>query len=331
MRVTPALDTLASFTICNPANPDFIQTDPAMTFDGENYVVVWADEKLGTPNVFHTTVARVTPQGVVLDTGTFVTPSPAGSESRPNVASDGERSLVVWSRSSAGVFGRFVNANGQPEGEVVTFATGQSGGPNLAFGRENYLVVWFVGVYPSLELFGHLVSPGGSIIGDLITVATGPDCHRWADVVFDGTNYLVVWQTGDNETGQTLYGQFVATDGSLVGTRFRICDNTSLKRWWPAVAVSDSNFLVAWGQGTDSDVYANVDAVVTGIHETAEPVCRLQRPVPTLLASELRSLGKTTGAVYDATGRKTGTSSIKPGIYFVKTESRPPLKTIIVR
>jgi hypothetical protein len=53
VRVTPDLDTLNTFYVCNPAEDSLMETDPVVTFTGENYLVVWSDEKYGPSNVFH--------------------------------------------------------------------------------------------------------------------------------------------------------------------------------------------------------------------------------------------------------------------------------------
>ncbi len=329
VRVTPSLDTLGTFVICNPAEPDLIQGDPAVAFDGENYVVVWADEKHGTSG-YHTTVARVTPQGAVLDSGVRVSPTIGASEYRPNVAFDGERCLVVWYRSGTGIFGRFVDSAGRPEGDVITFATGGGGGPDLAFDGINYLVTWFTGTYPDLELHGRLVSRQGTLIGDQISIATGSGCHRWADVVFDGTNYLVVWQAGNNSDGQAIHGQFITTGGALAGERFRISDSTGNRRWWPAMAVSNSNFLVAWGQGSVTDIYGNVDALVTGVAEGPAARSRARGPGPTVFSGDLVPTDPGPHVVYDALGRRVPAGRLRPGVYFVEGDNRTARKAIRV-
>jgi GNAT superfamily N-acetyltransferase len=94
-------------------------------------------------------------QGVALDTGVCISASSGVSEYRPNIACDGERCLVVWYKSSTGIYGRFVNREGLPEGNVLTVASNGTGGPNLAFDGTNYLVVWFTGAYPDLEIYGR--------------------------------------------------------------------------------------------------------------------------------------------------------------------------------
>jgi hypothetical protein len=178
---------------------------------------------------------------------------------------------VVWPKSSGPIYGRFINSQCQPEGSIFTIASYPAGGPDIAFDGTNYLVVWFSGLYPSLELHGHLVSTQGTLVGSPIDIALGSGCHRWADIVFDGTKYLVIWQTGENNAGQKMYGQFIGTDGSHIGDVFMICDNTYQERWWPAIAVADSNFIAVWGQGSGSscNIWGNVDVPITGIHEGA--------------------------------------------------------------
>lgn len=319
------MDTINSFEIC----PKFlIQTYPAITFDGQNYIVVWSDNNFGGSS-YYVAAARVTPDGVVLDTGACISNGTGSSEYRAKIAYDGNRCLVVWPKSSGPICGRFLNSQCQPEGSVFTIASAPSGGPNIAFDGTDYLVVYFVGTYPTLELYGQLVSMQGALVGSPIPIALGNECHRWADIEFDGTNYLVVWQTGLNNAGQKIYGQFIGTDGSLVDSTFMICDNTYQERWWPAIAVSDSNFIATWGQGSGSacNIWGNVETPVTGteedpghtIHDTG--LSLTAKPNPFSQYTEIRfmmqdagnmelelrnsnfEMGQHTLKIYDATGR----------------------------
>jgi len=310
VRVTPDLDTLGAFYICNIPDDTFLQTDPVITFTGENYLVVWSDEKYGPSNAFHPFAARVTPAGVVLDSGVKVSTSSA-YEYRPNVADDGVRSLVVWSASSNGSYGRFVNRDGLPEDSPFQIAPGTASGPNLCFGDSNYLVAWHAGSYPALELYGRLVSRQGTL-GDQFPIATGPDCYRWSALAYDGERFLVVWMSGLNNEPETIFGQFIATDGSLIGDRFEISGASAIQRWWPALAFSDSNCLVAWEQGTSRDVYGNVDVLVTGVAE----------PSPAPVTQTGRRSSVVSGclpdriSLYDALGRHS--QALKPGVYFTR-------------
>ena len=318
MRVTPSLDTLGSFEICEPPDDSFIESEPVIVFDGTNYVVAWSDEKYGPSNTYHPFVARVSPEGTVLDSGIKVSTSSV-AEYRPNIVDDGQRSFVMWAGSSRGCYGRFVNRDGMPEGDVVTIATGTASGPDAAFGDSCYLVVWHTGTYPTLELYASLLSRTGELVGSTIPIATGPDCQRWADVVHDGENFLVVWQTGLNNEASTIYGQFVGDDGSLVGTQFAICGNEPQQRWWPCVAASDSNFLVAWEQGASArDVWGNIDLPVTGVAKAGDSPA-IAPAGPTMFAG---GPGPGSFQVFDALGRRV--SGIRrPGTYFALLRGRP--------
>ncbi len=322
MRVTPDLDTLSTFYICNPTEDSFIQTDPVVTFTGENYLVVWSDEKYGPSNAYHPFAARVTPAGVVLDSGVKVSTS-SSYEYRPNVADDGERSLVVWSRSSNGSYGRFVNREGMPEGNVFQLAPGTASGPNLCFGDSDYLVVWHTGAYPTLELHGRLVSRQGEL-GDPFAIAMGSGCQRWAAMAYDGQRFLAVWMSGLNNEPETIFGQFIATDGSLVGGRFPVSGTSAIMRWWPALAFSDSNCLIAWDQGTSRDVYGNLDVLVTGVTEPS-PVSATRRDQrPSVVSGSLPGRA----CVYDALGQRS--QALKPGVYFTR-EAGETSKVLRVR
>ncbi|MBM3331634.1 hypothetical protein FJY68_07270 [candidate division WOR-3 bacterium] len=323
VRVTPDLDTLNTFLICNIADDSFIQSDPTVTFTGENYLVVWSDEKYGPSNAYHPFAARVSPAGVVLDSGVRVSTSSA-YEYRPNVADDGERSLVVWSGSSNGSYGRFVNREGLPEDGAFQIAPGTASGPNLCFGDSNYLVVWHQGTYPALQLYGNLVSRQGDLVGSTIPIAADGGCHRWANVAYDGSRFLAVWMSGENNLPETIFGQFIAKDGSLLGGRFPVSGTSAVQRWWPALAFSDSNCLVVWEQGTSRDVYGNVDVPVAGIAEPPQAPAAREQPRPSIAVS----IPYGRALVYDALGRRS--EALKPGVYFTR-ESGKTGKAIRVR
>ncbi len=325
MRVTSDLDTLNTFYICNRAEDSLIESEPVLTFTGENYLVVWSDEKYGPSNVYHPFAARVTPAGAVLDSGTKVSTSGA-SEYRPNVADDGERSLVVWSGSSNGAYGRFVNRAGRPEDDVFQIAPGTASGPNLCFGDSCYLVVWHTGTYPVLRLYGSLVSRRGELIGSTIPIAVDSGCNRWAAVAYDGHDFLTVWMSGENNLPETIFGRFVATDGSLVGDRFAVSATSPVIRWWPALAFSDSNSLVAWEQGTSRDIFGNVDVMVTGVAEQSSPPVSAKRPGPTVLSS-----APGTGPIYDALGRRVSAGLLRPGVYFSGPAGTAPARVVKTR
>jgi hypothetical protein len=210
---------------------------------------------------------------------------------------------------------------------MFVIASAPAGGPNIAFDGTNYLVVWYSGTYPALQLYGQLVSTQGALIGSQISIALGAGCHRWADITFDGTKYLVIWQTGENNAGQKIYGQFIGTDGAHIGDTFMICDNTYEQRWWPAITAADSNFIAVWGQGYGSacNIWGNVDVTITGVNEAREytihdtGLTMSVTPNPSTKQTQIRLMIHDSGfmmgnlklGIYDACGRLVKTLNLE--------------------
>ncbi len=279
-------------------------------------MVVWSDEKFGT---YFATAARISPSGAVLDTGICVSTGVGSYEYNPKIAFDGNRCLAIWPKSGL-IQGRFITSSGLPEDTVFNIASGASG-PAIACDGNNYLVAWFVGTYPNLDIKARLVSPTGTLIGPEITITTDADCNRWPDVIFDGYQYVVVWTKGANSpSSQYVWAQGIASDGSLISGNFLISNNTAGQRWFPAIAASDSNYLVTWGQaGPTSDIYGNIDQGMLGIEEGKS--YRSVEIEPVTATFTCRSLSEFFDAgyqVYDILGCEVTRGSDRPGIYFVK-------------
>lgn len=332
MRVTPNMDTLGSFEICNPSNPDLIQTYPSAVYNNENYIVAWSDEKFGGV-YYYICVSRVAPGGAVLDTGVCITNGSGSSEYYPKIDFDGSRCLVVWQKSGI-VQGRFINSSGLPEGNVFMIAAGGAGGPSIAYDGTNYLVVYQAGTWPNYNIYGQFVSPQGTLVGSQFTIALdNNDTLRWPDITFDGSDYLVVWMSGPNSPGPNyIHGQGVAVDGSLIGNNFMISDNSNTTRWWPVLAASDINYLVVWGQNTVSDIYGNIDTPLLGIEEDyTQDNTDMQFYTKTILSGPLHVPENINYVIYDASGRRVEKNQLKPGVYFIEIDGYIRQKIVKIR
>jgi len=320
VRVTPDLDTLGSFVICN--NPGG-QVDPAVVFNGENFLVVWSDPAYDrSPGIV---VARVTPQGAVIDSGIQISEGDAS----PDISFDGTRSLVVWSEEFLGVQGRFVNNSAQPEDTVFTIAriAATSTEPKIAFANGVYLVVYadFCTTGISLDIYGQLVSSQGQLIGDAILIADGSAIQAYPDIDYDGTNFIVVW----SQDAHGVYGQFISTDGFLIGDQFQISQDTSYSKEYPGVAAGLDNYLVVWSEyRDDSDIYGNIDIEI-GIDE--ESTQEISYILPSIISGPLILDNKSKVIVYDVMGRAVNPDKLMPGVYFVITNSKAVQKVVKLR
>lgn len=329
VRVTPTGDTIGSFPICNRPNAQF---GPSITFDGTNFLCVWTDRSYSGTH-FWTVAARVTPQGAVIDSGNCIGSTAAYNEFYPDIAWDGNRSLVVWYHSfyePYGIFGRFVNSDALPEDTVLRIASTQQylyNFPKVAYGDSAYLVVWadVRNGYTDYDIFGQVLSLSGEHIGDRIVIATGSQNQRKPHLAFSGMHFLVVWI----EAG-LVYGQRISTNGQFIGSRFRISDATPFARSYPHISAGETNYLVVWCEerGTQCDIYGNVDVLLNLQEQRHAPVSECS--IPSVMTSSYASRQRHRYEFYDCAGRKIMNGTLSPGVYFVRYEQTMKFNKVVV-
>jgi hypothetical protein len=239
------------------------QSDPAVSFDGTNYLVVWTDGRADSTAVY---AARVTPAGEMLDGAGILIASGPADRFRPAVSFDGTNHLVVWEgrRSDAegsDVYGVRVSRAGVVLGSpfVVSFAGDGAEAPAVAFDGTNFLVVW--AGHRSVTgdgIYGARVSRAGVVLDRTpISVVAGALVEDPA-VTFAGTDFLVVWSTGDPGY-QDLRGARVGRSGAVLDDPSIAISTTRGAQVTPAVASDGSNALVVWSDGRAPNV-ANIYA-----------------------------------------------------------------------
>jgi hypothetical protein len=251
----------------------------------------------------------------------------------PDIAFDGSRCLVVWYNNDQpyGVYGRFLNGMGQPQGSVVNIAAVAAGynvNPGISFMSDQYLVVW-ADKRPGqsdLDICAQLVSTTGGLIGEKMCIATGPANQMYPQVCNDGAQFLVVWR----EASYAICGQWVSSNGFLMGEAFHISDSTSLYRFRAGVDASTTGFVAAWSEVRDDekDIYGST-GVVTGQVEESRG-CAGIRLEPTMTRGPLLLFGDEGVKVYDACGRRVNSPKVPCGIYYVEIDERIVYKVVKV-
>ncbi|MCK4940791.1 hypothetical protein KAS45_01750 [candidate division WOR-3 bacterium] len=330
VRVTPDCDTISSIEICTAP---YIQTNPAVVYNDGKFVVVWSDVRF-SQNYYWLVASCVDTAGVVLDTGYCIGAQAAQSECYPDVASDGSRCLVVWYcyHEPFGVYGRFVDENGQPDDTIITVASVQAGynlNPKIVFAGDRYFTVWADKRpgYSDLDIYGQSVSPEGQLIGDRINIATGSSNQMYPAVAYNGDRFLVVWR----EATMAVFGQWLDLNGTLIDDNFCVSDSTPYYRFDVGVGASATNFLVAWSEvhADERDIFGNTD-LVTGIEKTAQVLERTWHNA-TIFRGSLRLCGKERYTLYDVCGRKVTGVPGTSGIYYLTSEGKIVQKLIVFR
>ncbi|MEO0092100.1 MAG: T9SS type A sorting domain-containing protein [candidate division WOR-3 bacterium] len=200
------------------------QGEPAIAFDGTNYLVVWEDFR-NNPDTSDIYGARVGKNGTVLDpTGIPISTAPK-SQWSPKVAFDGTNYFVVWEDDRgdySDIYGARVNPNGnvlEPDGIIISSAQFWQSSPAIAFNGTEYLVAWQDWRTGVSDVFGTRVDTSGNVLdpdGFQISSSHTVIENLPIAVIFNGTNYIVVWTDERNSTSWDLYGAEVNTSGEVV-------------------------------------------------------------------------------------------------------------------
>jgi len=270
-RVTPAGIVLDPAGIPVSTATGF-QGEPAVTFDGTNYLVVWTDLRNGDSDIYG---ARVTRDGAVVDTSGLALVAIAAEQTAPAVVYDGANVLLVWEDTRSDVFGDIYGTRVTSQGAVldsagfpISSATQWQGSPAIARGDTDVMVVWHdTRVSYFADVYGARVTSTGEVLDPAGIGISTLDNYQWfPKVAFDGTSYLVVWQ--DEHGHGLICGGRVGSDGSVLDPQgFPI--GAGERQSSPAVAFDGTYYATVWNDvrtgPSDQNVYGarvNGDGVV---------------------------------------------------------------------
>ena len=244
-------------------------------FDGTNYLVGIQGNQTSNNNVTAQLVSGTTGNLV----GSRISTGRTGGA--PSVAFDGTNYLMVWPDDATNpndiLTGQLISTTGQLVGSRFTISQSINDGGPVIFDGSNYFAVWTVETVPgsgdSRDIYGQFISPAGTLLGSVIPISTAIHGQRDPAFSFDGTNILVVWTDGRNQSAcytdpgyippqgthcfeSDIYGQLVtksaaSTTGTLSGSNFLI-NASSLPRDGngASVAFDGTTYLVVFNEET---------------------------------------------------------------------------------
>jgi len=234
------------------------QDNPAVAFDGTNYLVVWLDLRDVAASTYG---ARVSQVGAVLDAGGIAISTTAYDQCIPAVVFGGANYLAVWddyrSGLNADICGvRVTQAGvvldgGPAVGIPISYAANNQCAPAVAFDGANYLVVWEDWRGGVSNIYAARVSQAGVTLDSAgFKISSSLARQETPKVAFDGTNYLLVWADYRN-TGlySDIYGARVTRAGVVLDAGGIAISTASGNQQYPAVAFDGTNYLVVWSSG----------------------------------------------------------------------------------
>ena len=116
--------------------------------------------------------------------------------------------------------------------------------PEVAFGSENYMVVWSDERSGNYNIYAARVTPAGTVLdpAGILIGPTAPNYQFEPSIAFAGAQYFAVWMHFSAPCA--VVGRFINCDGSL-GDTVRIADLAS-SPYQTSVAFDGTNFLVVW-------------------------------------------------------------------------------------
>jgi hypothetical protein len=229
----------------------YIQTSPAVASDGTDYLVVWADRRADTSDIY---VTRVTADGRVLDPAGIAVSTAADFQGSPAVTFDGTNYLVVWSdlRSGNGdIFGARVTRDGtviDTSGLTLVVDAAEQAAPAVVYDGANVLLVW---EDTRSDLFGDIycarITSEGAVLdpsGFLVSGATNWQGSPAA--ALGDTDVLVVWHDARTSSFTDVYGARVTRAGEVLDPAGIGISTVEAYQWFPRVAFDGTNYLVVW-------------------------------------------------------------------------------------
>ena len=329
----------AAGTVLDPngflvADKRYFDYQPHASWNGEKYLVTW------TNNWGHRIWgALVNADGTVPDSAFMVSAS-RSSQIQAQSSPGDSNWLVVWCANYYNIYGGIVTRDGRALDTTgfTIIADSANAYPSIAFDGTNWFVTWQDrrrqrgAVYGSrVDQSGQVLDPGG------IAVGVPPDTFLAScpDMVFDGTNYLVVWADTRRGARHWHFGVQGAevTPGGAVLPEFPVVVEPG-RVWLLALAYSSDQAMLAFSMDTDEESGRVYDAKriwgkmgpLAGVAEERRPLANSRHLTTTIVRGMLCMPASMQGAaLLDITGRKVmelqpgenDVSHVAPGVYFV--------------
>lgn len=220
------------------------------------YYRVCALDKAGNYSSGKTYLGK--PSNVITFTGAFPIATSLQKEQAFRVAFNGTRYMVGMRgvRSNPnGVGVQFLTKEGVKIGSVITIPGALTGiEPQVASDGNRFIITW--NDYSSKIIKGQIINADGTLYGTAFTIsqtAMDPGCiNTYANPIFDGTNYFVIWNYDaactEDGSGHDVFGRFISSTGEMVGPIINITGNAPLntRQEYHAISFDGEKFLVVW-------------------------------------------------------------------------------------
>lgn len=224
-----------------------------VAFGGDEYLLVWEDQRDGTNWDIYGT--RIDATGTILDPTGIAICTAAERQERPAVAYGGDRFFVAWGdyrNAQWDIYGTRVGTDGSveddaAEGITISKPSGTQSRPDVAYGGGYFMTVWQDnrgGVY---DIYGARVAASTGTVADIagVAISTATNDQTNPAIAFNGTRFLTVWE--DLRAGAyDVYASRVQTNGTVQDAAGLAVSTAAADQEKPTVASNGSAWLTTW-------------------------------------------------------------------------------------
>jgi hypothetical protein len=223
------------------------QGEPAIAFDGTNYLVAWQDDRNTWWDIY---ANRVSPTGSVLDGNGFPVANAESGENTPALAFDGNNYLVTWSdwpgdsSRESSIYARRVSPAGtvlDSNALVVCTATGEQTQPTAMFDGSQFIVAWTDYRATPGQIFSARVSGAGQVLDPDGRALTNTEGVSYEPSLALGAGQILLTRSNNSVWGTRLDLTGTSKDGA--GFPLVSAPNVETN---PAVAFGTTDYLVVW-------------------------------------------------------------------------------------
>jgi len=251
------------------------QSSPSFSMDGSgNFIITWEDGRNGTSDIY---AQRYSSDGTVQGSNFKVNNDQLDeSQTQPCISVDDSGNFIIaWvDRENDDIYAQRYSSDGTAQGSNFMVNDDQGDTwqyePSISVdGNGNIIITWEDGRDPVdgcwgyTNIYAQRYSGDGIKLGSNFKVNDDQDCVILYDpsISADSSgNFIIAW-INYSETISDIYAQRYSSDGTTLGSNFRVNDDQARNawQWWPSVSANENgNFIITWDDRRNDnwDIYA---------------------------------------------------------------------------
>jgi len=244
--------------------------NPSISTDNSgNFVITWTDDRSGNDNIY---AQRYSSNGTALGVNFKVNDDQGSADQwfSPSISADSSGNFVItWldnRNGDADIYAQRYSSDGTALGTNFKVNDDQGSArqvyPSISTDNSgNFVITWDDERNGDSDIYAQRYLSNGTASGANFKVN---DDQENADQLFpsistdNSGNFVITW-TDDRNGDWDIYAQLYSSDGSTLGTNFKVNDDQGSEiQWHPSISTDGSgNFVITWrdSRNGDWDIY----------------------------------------------------------------------------